>query len=215
MTVSPRIDQGTRGRQNNSLGGERTPKAIRLRPQGLAAAFSATVTKANQGKKRRGEEQLEMGRAGPTPSSCRFLSMSLRGPESRAAAPGRPIGALGSGHPASLGLQGRKRVKVSGDSQPRERGLLRRERSPTRVPRGKEGSEAPPFAGLLPAPPSFAPLSVDKAVAAPGWPPVCVSVPPPGFPLPSSSVSLPPSGSPFASLLLFLSPDARLHCTSS
>lgn len=104
MTVSPRIDQGTRGRQNNFLGGERTPKAIRLRPQGLAAAFSATVTKTSQGKKRRGEEQREMGRAGPTPSSCRFLSMSLRGPESRAAAPGRPIGALGSGHPASLGL---------------------------------------------------------------------------------------------------------------
>lgn len=133
-----------------------------------------------------------MGRAGPTPSSCRFLPMSLRGPESRAAAPGRPAGALGSGHPASPGLQGRKRVKVSRDRQPRARGLPRRERSPTRVPRGKEGSEAPPFAGLLPAPPSLAPLSIDKAVAAPAWPPVCVSVPPPGLPLPSS-VSLPPS----------------------
>lgn len=36
-----------------------------------------------------------MGRAGPTPSSCRFLPTSLRGPESRAAAPGRPAGEMG------------------------------------------------------------------------------------------------------------------------
>lgn len=28
ILVSPRINQGTHGRQNNSLGGERTPKAI-------------------------------------------------------------------------------------------------------------------------------------------------------------------------------------------
>lgn len=70
-------------------------KPFCLRPQGLAAAFSATVTKTGQGKKKRGEERREMGRAGPTPSSCRFLPMSLGGPESRAAAPGRPAGEVG------------------------------------------------------------------------------------------------------------------------
>lgn len=190
ITVSPCTDQETRGRQSNSLGGARTPKATSLRPRGLAAAFSATVTKTGQGKKKRGEERQEMGRAGPTPSSCRFLPKSLRGPESPAAARGRPAGAIGLD--ALLLPVARKEAS---EGLPRQTtkgwGLPRQERSPTRVPRGKEGSEAPPFAGLRPAPPSLAPLSVDKAVAAPAGPRVCLLVPP-RLPLPSSSAPPPP-----------------------
>lgn len=172
ILVSPRINQGTHGRQNNSLGGERTPKAILPQTPGPGSRLLCHGGLSHGPPPRVG--QLEKWVWTP-----RFFGAARK--------------------EAGEGLW-RQTTESEGIATAREKSH--------QSPRGKEGSEAPPFAGLLPAPPSLAPLSVDKAVAAPAWPPVCVSVPPLRLPLPSSSVSLPPSGSPFASLLLFLSPDA-------
>lgn len=97
-----------------------------------------------------------MGRAGLTPSSCRFLPRSLGGPESRAAAPGRPAGAMGLDTPLLQGWEG-KWVGASGDRQPRVVDCHCKRRVPPRSPT-REGQRSPALRWAPPCAPFPRPI---------------------------------------------------------
>lgn len=126
-----------------------------------------------------------MGRAGPTPSSCRFLPVSLRGPESRADAPGRPAGARGLDTQLLQGCQ-RKWVRASGD-RTKSCGLPHCRRGvPPQGPTREAGRRSPALRRAPPCAPFPRPIVRRQSGRRPRLAPVCVPVPPPGLPLPSS-----------------------------
>lgn len=237
--VSLAADQGTHGRQveakewgSGSGGGasfhgrwllSTSPATPSPRAHhSLVAALDPAVTKAGRGRRKRGEERQEMGRAGPAVAAAASSASPSRG-LSHGRLPW--VGELGAGvrTPGFSRATERERGVVPGDRNGGPGVAAGKGESASLAPRGGLWSEAPP-----PRAPPRAPFPLPIVLRQSGrrpppGPQVSVSVPPPRLPL-SLLLSFPPplppvSGSPSVPLSssssLLLPPDARLLRTPS